>query len=723
MSARARLVAAVLPGDRRVWWAAGAVSVLALVAVLLSVLVPREYYTGTNSVRARAFVAELATGETLCTAPQRIPADTGRIELALAVRDTRPPLDLEVRVPGRAPVRAHVTGPASRELTKTDFPVPELAGGHDYVDGTICLRSGADHVAIGGSGGLQTGDKPAVLRGKPLAGRVALWFRAPAGDKRSLASLGPKILLRAALFRPGFVGRWTYALILVLLMPGLMYAGLRLLALAAAGTRPRLSAPLVVAAIAFAGAAAWSLVTPSFNAPDETEHFAYGQHLAETGKAPSGEGEQLSAEERTATDALRIFSSAQAGDGKPPWLGVSETIWKVDRSHVRPGESAPARDDGGAEATATGAHSPLYYSLLAPAYAAGSDSSIWTRLWFMRLVSALLGAVVAACAVLVVREIVPSRPLLASAAGLLVAFHPMFSFMSGAVNNDAGVNAAAAVLVYLLVRGLRRGLTAPLAAATGAALVVAPLMKGTGFALYPAAAVAIAVMLWRARASRAWARPAAALAGTAAALFLVWAAVGSAFDRGAITTPGGRAPGVSGGALQDPLGLAAYLWQVFLPKLSFMTDGWVGTDVPGFEIWVVRGFGAFGWYAMTFADWVYLVIVAVLIGIAVMAVLTLRRRYAGARRLAAPIAVLVLVVAGVIGGVHAYYFGESPNHRAIPEQGRYAFPAITALAAIAVGSFLALPRRWRVPAVACLVAATMWLDLAGQLTSLARFYS
>jgi hypothetical protein len=34
--------------------------------------------------------------------------------------------------------------------------------------------------------------------------------------------------------------------------------------------------------------------------------------------------------------------------------------------------------------------------------------------------------------------------------------------MSGVINSDAGVNAAAALLVFLLVRGLRRGLTVPL---------------------------------------------------------------------------------------------------------------------------------------------------------------------------------------------------------------------------------------------------------------------
>ena len=43
--------------------------------------------------------------------------------------------------------------------------------------------------------------------------------------------------------------------------------------------------------------------------------------------------------------------------------------------------------------------------------------------------------------------------------GLLVAFQPMFGFISGAINNDNGVNAAAAAIAYLLIRGLRRGLT------------------------------------------------------------------------------------------------------------------------------------------------------------------------------------------------------------------------------------------------------------------------
>ncbi|MDP9293287.1 MAG: hypothetical protein M3O90_02505, partial [Actinomycetota bacterium] len=61
-----RVAAAVFAGDRSVWrWAgiAGAVSAIGLLAFLL---IPREYYTGTDGVSTRSVVAELKAGQTLC---------------------------------------------------------------------------------------------------------------------------------------------------------------------------------------------------------------------------------------------------------------------------------------------------------------------------------------------------------------------------------------------------------------------------------------------------------------------------------------------------------------------------------------------------------------------------------------------------------------------------------------------------------------------------------
>ncbi len=42
----------------------------------------------------------------------------------------------------------------------------------------------------------------------------------------------------------------------------------------------------VVLIVAFVNAAIWTALIPPFQVPDETDHFAYAQYLAETGKPP-----------------------------------------------------------------------------------------------------------------------------------------------------------------------------------------------------------------------------------------------------------------------------------------------------------------------------------------------------------------------------------------------------------------------------------------------------
>lgn len=711
---------AAFPGDRRVWLAVAAVGAFVLVAIAVAVLVPRDFYMGTNSIRTRSYPAELGPGQVLCTAEQLIPAGTGRIQLQVNTGPV-PPLSMELRLRGQRPIRAaRPLQGRTVGVAKIDFAIPKRPSAPESTPGTVCVRSAADHVFIGGEAGLAPGDRPAIAVGRPLAARIAVWFRPPVGEKRSVASLAPDIFRRASLFRPGFVGPWTYVAILALLMPALLYGGVRLMATAREPRRRRLGLAGTVALLAFLNAAAWSLVTPAFQAPDEPEHFAYGQYLAEVHRAPSSQVlPPYSTDEARAVDSIRLGTSNEHGDGRPPWLPEVERAWRA--AGRRPG--AQRQNDGGGQSVATAPHSPLYYSLLAPAYAVTSGGSVFDQLWAMRLMSALMGALVAACAVAIVRELMPRRPLLAAAAGLLVAFEPMFGFMSGAVDNDSGVNAAAAVLVYLLVRGLVRGLTVRLAATIGATLIVLPLMKGTGFALYPAALVAIGAMLWRLRGGRHWVRPGLAIAGTGGSAVVAWSLVSSVFHRGALTTPGGQAPGAGSPGVKHPLDFASYLWQVFLPKLSFMTDWWPGYSWPFFDLWIVRGFGAFGWYAMTFPEWVYWAIVAVVLFVAACAVGVLVRRREAVRRLAWPLIVLALVIGGVIVGVHSYYLTPHPRHGYIAEQGRYAFPAITAFAAVAVGSMLVLPRRWVVPAVAGLATAMMGLDWASQMLALTRFYS
>src|SRR5207244_8699062 len=100
--------------------------------------------------------------------------------------------------------------------------------------------------------------------------------------------------------------------------------------LATAGSAARRRAPLglAIALLAFVNAGAWALITPAFDAPDESEHFAYAQYLAETGHAVGGRGNPYSSDQTLAIEATRILTSNQNGDGKPPWAALDQRAWE-----------------------------------------------------------------------------------------------------------------------------------------------------------------------------------------------------------------------------------------------------------------------------------------------------------------------------------------------------------------------------------------------------------
>ena len=710
-------------GDRGIWRVVAVVCALGALVVLGGLLVPGDYYTGTNSVRARGYVVDVAPQKRLCLPRVSIPADTARVQMEVLAGESRPPLELVVRAGAE---RLTATAPASPApgVTKVEFGIPTRPGGAEAAEGSLCLRNtapeGGPGVAVGGTNGAVGSEPPPTLEGEPLDRQIGVWYLPEAGAERSKLALLPAVMERAALFRPGWVGAWTPWLLVFALVPALGFAALRLMARAAAGARPRrIPLAALVAVIAFGNAAAWATLTPSFNTPDESEQFAYAQFVAETGdsidRAPQPGRPAYSTAENFALEATRILASNEIGDGRPPWLERDERRWRE-----RFEREDPPEDDGGGFTTCCNPHSPVYYGLLAPAYHLAGDST-FTQLWLMRLMSSLMAAIAAACAFGIVRELIPSRPELAVAGGILVAFHPMFAFMGGAVNNDMGVNAGSAVVLYLLIRGLRRGLTWRLGLALGVALAVLPLLKGTGYALFPIAAFAILGMLVRRHGRRDVAWVAVTIAALVA-VTLVWQAIAPSFGRATFTTPSEGLPGEGLAPLTDTGGYLSYLWQIFLPKLPFMTDLWL-QPWPFYDIYVIRGFGAFGWYQVTFPGLAYDLIVGLLAVLVVLGVVVLVRRWDAVRSRGWETIVLLGVGAAIIAGVEAFYYTPTPRGTIIAEMGRYAFPAITAFAALAIAATLGAGRR-RAPLLAAALAAWMVvLNTAGQLVALNGFYT
>jgi hypothetical protein len=722
-----RTLAALFAGDRRVWRAAAIVALPCVGLIAFYCLRPRDYYTGTNSVEAYTYVIQTPTGQPVCVPGLELPAGTGRIRLqVISIGAIRPVLKMALSFGGGGrtihSALAPVPVPASH-ISTADFPIPTLPPHPAERAASMCLTA-ADVVNWGGTP-LPTVPSfaPATAGGHPLVGRIAVWYLPPAGAQRSYLAQAGKILHRASLFRPGFAGSWLYVLILLVVLPALALGSVRCLALAAgggAGRHRRLAVWLF--AIGALNFACWALITPPFQAPDEVDHFAYTQSLVERGEAPSrNPGSPLgrwASAEGLALDDMSFLTDHQLGDTRPPW-----SVVQLDRYRSQAGQLRPSASDGGGNETAA-THGAIYYAALSPAYMLASNSP-FDQLTLMRLTSALIGALTVVFAFMLARELAPGRPWLAVLAALLVAYEPMYGFISGAVNNDVGVNAAAAAFELLLVLMVRRGLTLRIGALAGGLMIVLPIIKGTAYSLYPVAAVALLATLWRHH-RRSDIAGLGAFGLTALVLRELSVHLAGVFRPSAAAANAAAQTSSPSGAVHEvlahPLGYLAYLWEVFLPRLSFMAPHFETPGIPGFTIFVERGWGAFGWYDVFFPHWVYVVILVAMLAVPVLGAIAVRREWNFVRRNAFELGLVALIPIAVVAGFEAafYTIGTRP---VIAEFGRYAFPAIAPLAVLVVGALHAFGRRWMIFAGAGLLVAMLALSYASQLLTLTTFYT
>jgi hypothetical protein len=285
------------------------------------------------------------------------------------------------------------------------------------------------------------------------------------------------------------------------------------------------------------------------------------------------------------------------------------------------------------------------------------------------------------------------------------------------VNADVGVNLAAAALIYLLVRALRRGLTLRLAVAIPATFVLGVLAKATMFALVPVLLFALVVLAWRrSGALRHW----LAMAATGVALAGAWAVVAHVYHHSFIPVPAG-----SGEKPPDVPGLAgqlSYIWQVFLPPLPFMHHDFAPGIHPIWDIYIVRAWGGFGWLDVTLPHPLF---VAIAITIGLVFVLALRGLWLEREAVRARLPEIVLLLAAfvcVAGFTHAAFARINPG-APLSEQGRYLFPAITVPAVTAIGACFGLGRRLAPAGAAALVTTMMLLSGFAQLFVFSSYFT
>jgi len=724
-AARARRTGGlVFAGDRRVWKLAAMVAVPLVAWLAFHWLRPRPYYLGTDSVDETTFVGPVSANMSVCTpAVLELPAGTAIVRLRVrSPTRERPALHLALRE-GSAAVHSSLSPErvqASR-ISNADFPIPATPARPAARYASLCVTAPDSNLEWIGAGLPSLAAQSVTVGGAALPAELAAWFLPPAGAQRSYLAEAGSIFARAALFRPGWVGAWTYWLIFFFVLPVLALLAVRTLAQTVAANASGRRAATWLLAIAAVNFACWALITPPFQAPDEVDHYAYTQSLVERGEGPAVSAaaplDRWSHAESLALEATAFLSDHEIADTSMPWTPLAEQRFRqlYDQQH-------PAADDGGGYTTSA-AHGPLYYLALSPAYLLAEHDSTFSQVTLMRLTSALLGALAALFAFLLARELAPRRPWLGVLAALLVCYEPMYGFISGAVNNDVGVNAAAAAAAYLLVRLLRRGMTVSWGFATGAVLVATPLVKETGLSLYPVAALVLlaALVLRHSRADiPGWL---AFLAG-AIAMDLVSVHVLSTLQPTSGTS-GFHAIGANTSAASEALHhipeYLSYLWQTFLPRLPFMGQHF-SPAIPGYDIFVRRGFGAFGWYDVFFPDWIYKLILAAMLAAVPLGVLAFGHEWPWIKRHRLEVLTVVLIPLAVIGGFEAAYY--SPGiQTVIPTYGRYVFPAIAPIAVIVVGVLHAFGRRGVLYGGVALVMAMITLSYGAQLLTLTSFYA
>jgi len=466
----------------------------------------------------------------------------------------------------------------------------------------------------------------------------------------------------------------------------------------------------ICALVATINAVAWSIVTPPFQAPDEPSHFAYVQHLAETGHLPSSSKEVFAPAEAVALEDLHQAEVRFSQEN--PTISTLAQQRLLERGLALPlSRSTPG--DAGLAAS----QPPLYYALETVPYELGTGGSVLDRLELMRLLSALMGGACALLTFLFLREALPAAPWAWTVGGLSVALMPSLGTMSGAVSPDALLAPIATALFYLLARGFRRGLSAAVAVALGATIAAGCLAKLTFLALLPGAIFGCAVLVWRA--ARAGRLPSARSLTLAGGVAVLPAAAYGLRDASAAQPSANVVSGAFALHGQHTIGGAlSYMWQLYLPRLPGMDATFHGIN--GSLLWFEALVGQYGWIETTFPWWVVRIafVPAALLGLLCVCALVANRGSLWARRLelasygAISLGLLVAI------GLDEYLHGAQGEYL----QLRYLLPLVALAGAGLALAARGAGRRWGPVAGALIVTLMLGHDLFSQLLVISRYY-
>ena len=445
---------------------------------------------------------------------------------------------------------------------------------------------------------------------------------------------------------------------------------------------------------------AFGAALPAWQGPDEPSHYAYVERLATGGFPPFQSNYTIFSPALTVSVQRTITSFREHRADRPLTPQAEHQLLK--------------REPGGLSTAGNGAlgartYPPLYYVTLLPAYWLGGETAT-DRLYAMRIVNALYGALFALSIALLVREVGRDRRL-AIAAGLLASLPPIVTQASGTCTPDIALALFGSLSCWGLVR-LRRTARQRDLGLAAAALLATSLTKPVGAFLAMILLVTVGLP-WLVPALKRL-QPIYLVALGAASLAALWIAGTRAVNIVGATSHG-TLPAIRFGA--------SYLWQYYLPRLDFMQPSFernVLTDpLPLWGTWVRTGAGSFGWLSAWLPRWAYFVAIAgTLVGAFGGLAGIVRYRSSEVSRIAlralSGIVLFILVL-------HVTEIVSLINGTGLVLQGRYVLPVVPLLALAFTVPLIQLPERARTAVLTASLASWGLVSLVGFATVISFF--
>ncbi|MGH2880963.1 MAG: ArnT family glycosyltransferase [Solirubrobacteraceae bacterium] len=475
---------------------------------------------------------------------------------------------------------------------------------------------------------------------------------------------------------------------------------------------------MVILAVAALQSLAWDIALPAFQGPDEDTHFAYIQHLAETGElpSPSSGGTAYSSEEEQALVSLNLLPTIGDLGGRPAWSKVDLEAWHAQERAL----TAAARGNG-AGPNPIAKNPPLYYATMSIPYRVFVWLPLLKRLFVLRLFNALCYLATIALTWLIAGEVFGRALWKQALAAGVVALEPQLAFMSAVINADNLLIALMTGLLLAALRLVKRGPTMTRVLACAVLAGAAVLTHGRGLVALPVLVVAYGVAWLRFRPTpRDTLTRGAAAAATVGAAFGAYAWLGRS---GGGSLYGGQVGELNNGGF-NLRQLLSSIYQFYFPRLRSMRAR-LGPEYGYRQVFIESFYGRFGSLEVTFSERTY-------DALQVLSALGLVGLYTAVvarwRALLDAWPVLVVLVSLLVTNVVFLHY---VSYRALLGDGggdplivgRYLLPMVSLLGLAIAFTAGALPRRLGPLLGAMILALGVLLSLGGIGIAMARFYA